>query len=53
MILPVPSLPAEWLTVHHPVGLTQLLPDLTVPLLQSGHLGEVVSPELDNPGKQF
>ena len=49
LCLPVPSLPAKCLTVDHTVGLAQLLPDLAVPLCQSGHLGEVVSPELDDP----
>ena len=31
------------------MGLAELLPDLAVPLRQSGHLGEVVSPELNYP----
>ena len=35
--------------VDQGVGLPELLPDLAVPLRQSGHLGEVVSPELNYP----
>ena len=46
---PVPPLPAEGHAVDHRVGLAELLPDLAVPLRQSGHLGEVVSPELNYP----